>query len=77
MYEDGAGRKVQRLNKLVAFVSSCGDKGISRDYLSVWTERNIGLKPQRLQAYLHLLCTTRELKMVGNRVYSYEKAPLP
>jgi len=73
MYEDGAGRKVERLNRLVELVRSRSGKGISLDELKTIAERKLGLSPKRVESYIRLLGRTREIEVKRLRVYIREE----
>ena len=75
MYEDGAGRKVKRLDRLLTFIVGAASKGCSRSQIVVWAERNLGLSEKRIEAYLRLLSRTHEIIEDGGRFYGYEKRP--
>jgi hypothetical protein len=59
--DDGAGRKVRRLNQIADKVKSHGAAGIPLSALQVWAERSLGLSAERTSIYISLLERTREL----------------
>jgi len=59
--DDGAGRKVRRLNEIANKIRDHGNNGIPLVALQTWTERRLGLSPERLLAYVGILERTREV----------------